>query len=54
MDREELLEIRIGEIQETLEEIPGDTPEEEVSWLRQELDKLAVELKSLYFSRGLS
>ncbi len=48
MSREEILEVEIGEIQERLENIPSSIPEEEVSWLKEELQELLVELSSLY------
>lgn len=48
MSREEILEVEIGEIQESLEIIPGDMSEEEVSWLKQRLEELSMELNELY------
>ena len=48
MSKEEVLEVEIGEIQERLENIPSDTPEEEISWLKEELMELSLELNSLY------
>lgn len=48
MSREEILEVEIGEIQERLENIPNDTPEDEVNWLKEELQELSMELNGLY------
>ena len=48
MSREEILEVEIGEIQERLENMPNDTPEEEVSWLKEELQELYAKLNNLY------
>ena len=48
MNREEVLEVEIGKIQERLENIPSNTPKEEVDWLKQKLNELILELDSLY------
>lgn len=43
-----MLEVEIGKIQERLDQIPNDTPEEEIDWLEQELNELSIKLNELY------